>query len=155
MHPQNRSVTICKSVLLKVWDTERGWGWSHCWQILQWNRKRQVEGSLSVWGWYRQRAQQREGRVSTSVEKHRPCELSADQLIPCSEFTREKGFGGAISLLILLKTHLWTKQKKWSLGPGEGWGGGGLCAQVWTALNLISCLTSGLRINCQEFSHGK
>ena len=48
-----------------------------------------------------------DGRISTSVEKHRPHELSFDQLIPPSgEFTREKGFAGKLSLLILLKPHL-------------------------------------------------
>lgn len=52
------------------------------------------------------RAKQGDGRISTSVEKHGPHELPSDQLISPSEFTREKGFAGKISLLILFKTHL-------------------------------------------------
>lgn len=51
-------------------------------------------------------AKQGDGRIATSVEKHRPHEHSSDQLILPSELTREKGFGGEISLLILLNTHL-------------------------------------------------
>lgn len=130
-------------------------GQSHCWQILQWNRKDGLK-VLCLWGWCGWRAQWREGRVSTLKLKTQATWSSLQtSWFPCSEFTREKGFGDEISLLILLKTHLWTQQEivPWTGVGKAGWGW--LCAQVWTALNPISCLTSGLLINCKEFSHGE
>lgn len=87
-----------------------------------------------MWGWCGWRAQRREGRVSTSVEKHRHVKLSADWLIPCSEFTREKGFGDEISFTNFVKNPPVNTAKE--IVPGTGFGkrqGGWLCAQVWAS----------------------